>query len=696
MADVVRLRSTEEAGTQHEKDETLAAIKQRFKLADDMSADWRQEAMELFDCYAGNQWSEVDKNEAREKLRPALTFNLTAKYIDAVSGLQIANRMDIRYIPREMGDVKVNEVLTAAADWVRDGCNALTEESEAWKDMLISGMGCTETFVDTMDDPEGRILVERRDPIEMFVDPAARALNLSDARYMMRIRYMDQEEIEERWPNKADDLGVDHMGIEPAQDYGWGEYLHNASEAWRYDSQPFGEYTRKTQPVVEYQWYERGKMYRFFTPMGNRDVSPKQADVLRDVLKKQGIPFRDKQFSGKQYKRAFAAGNIILSQGDSPYQSGFTYGFMTGKRDRNNNTFHGIGRALKEPQQFVNKIFSEAVHIMNTQAKGGLMAEEDAFVDPKRAEDQWASPESIVWTEPGAIAQGKITPKPQSQIPAAFDKFLMFAMNALPETSGLNLEIMGMTNKVQPGIVEHQRKQAAMTMIQWAFDSLRSYYDYHGKMLAHYIKDYIADGRLIRITGNQGDEKFIPLIKDQMTHDFDIIVDESPTSANQKEKTFAVMMELLPIMAQSGQGIPPEFWEHSPLPSDLAGELAKKMRPDPQQQQMQQQIQQKNVELELGQKEADIQKTQAETQAKQAEAAIKQRELGLKEMDLRQKGAEHQLKIRTLQKDIAVADADIQAKRAKAEKDLVDAEATEVETAYIRRHGMPGAQQSDN
>ena len=268
MAEVVRLGKRGEAESTYE-DETLMAIKQRFKQADDLSSDWRNEAIELFDNYAGNQWSEADKLTAKEKQRPALTFNLMAKYIDAVSGLQIANRMDIRYIPREMGDVKVNEILTSAADWARDGCQAWVNESEAWKDMLVTGVGSTETFVDTTDDPEGKIRVERRDPVELFVDPAARMMNLLDARYMMRIRYMDTEEIEERWPDKADQLGVGNMGIEAVDQYGWGEYLHNASEAWKYEHQPFGEFSRKAQPVVEYQWYEREKMYRFFTPMGS-------------------------------------------------------------------------------------------------------------------------------------------------------------------------------------------------------------------------------------------------------------------------------------------------------------------------------------------------------------------------------------------------------------------------------------------
>lgn len=688
MAEIVRLERKGELESTYENDEVMAAIKERFKAADDMSQEWRQEAITLFDFYAGDQWNEIDKAEARDKLRPALTFNLMAKYIDAVSGLQIANRNDIRYIPREMGDVKVNEILTSAAEWVRDGCDAVAQESEAWRDMLVTGIGATETYVDTMDDPEGRIVIERRDPVEIWTDPAARKMNCVDGRYLIRIRYMDMDEIEERWPDKIHEVGPSNLGIEVSAELGWGEYLHNADEAWRYEHQPFGEISRKTVPVVEYQWYKREKMVRFFTPMGTRDVTPKQAEQLRIVLQKGQIPFKDQSYRGRKFYRAFAAGNTILAQGESPYQQGFTYGLMTGKRDRNANQWHALGRPLKEPQQFVNKILSEAVHIMRTQAKGGLMAEEDAFVDPRRAEDEWASPESIVWMEEGAIQNGKVMPKPQSQIPAGYDKFLSFAMNALPETTGLNLEIMGLANKVQPGIVEAQRKESAMTMLQWAFDSLRSYHMEHGKLLAHYIRDYIADGRLIRITGKQGDEQFVPLIKDKLTFDFDVIVDESPTSANQKEKTFAVMLELLPILQQSGQGIPPEFWEHSPLPSELGKQLADAMRPNPEEQQKQQQIQEQAMQLDFAERQANIEKSQAEAQSKVAGAQLDAAKLELERDKASQERRTFDLEVAKLKKDLMVADAEITAKKAKAEKDLIDAEAQEIENAWVRRHGL--------
>src|SRR5688572_8058513 len=97
-----------------ERDKVLRDFQTRFKQAQAHWRDWRTEAKNLYDFIAGRQWSDEDLAKLTEEQRPVVTFNLSGKYMDAMVGLQINNRQDIRYFPRTNGAAKVNELMTGA------------------------------------------------------------------------------------------------------------------------------------------------------------------------------------------------------------------------------------------------------------------------------------------------------------------------------------------------------------------------------------------------------------------------------------------------------------------------------------------------------------------------------------------------------------------------------------------------------
>ena len=180
-------------------------VKQWHRESADHRGQWVEETRESYAFVAGDQWEEDDRARLKTLMRPALSFNRIGPVIDSVSGMEVNNRQEVRYIPRTEGDAKVNEMITAAAQWVRDECDAEDEESDSFIDLIICGMGWTETRIEYETDPDGAIRIERIDPLEMYWDSGARRRNLDDARYVLRVREMDINDAKTLFPKYKDE-----------------------------------------------------------------------------------------------------------------------------------------------------------------------------------------------------------------------------------------------------------------------------------------------------------------------------------------------------------------------------------------------------------------------------------------------------------------------------------------------------------
>lgn len=102
-----------------DEDTVQAEFEARLKAAQRHSADWREEALDLYDMECGKQWNIDDENRMKEQSRPMVTFNVMQKFIDAVCGLQINNRQDIKCYPRVLGKARVSDLATSAISWTR-------------------------------------------------------------------------------------------------------------------------------------------------------------------------------------------------------------------------------------------------------------------------------------------------------------------------------------------------------------------------------------------------------------------------------------------------------------------------------------------------------------------------------------------------------------------------------------------------
>jgi hypothetical protein len=366
--------------------------------------------------------------------------------------------------------------------------------------------------------------------------------------------------------------------------------------------------------IVHSQWVERETYYIAQDPMTGQqgEFSETEYNTVNErMMALVGTQMQGAKMRRKVRKQAFF-GDVVLSYGPAPCPTKFSFQAITGKRDRNKNTWYGLVKTMKDPQRWANKWLSQTMHIMNSNAKGGLLAEKGAFENQRKAEESWADPSAITWLEDGALStqSPRIRDKPPAQFPAGFMQLTQFALSSIRDTSGVSVEMLGLREAGQAASLEAQRRQAGLTILQPFFDALTYYREEQGVVMLYYIQNDLSDGRLVKI---EGDDKaqYVPLIK-QATLEYDIIVDDAPTSPNQKEAAWAIMMQLLPVV---GSALPPDIMmtllEYSPLPATIVDKLKKQAK---QMQDGQQQQQQKQQDMAEQAAQAQLQKTQSETE----------------------------------------------------------------------------------
>jgi len=709
-----------------EDEDLVEDILEKRKQSETHLADWRKRAETWYGIVAGEQWSKEDTQRHADMGKPCVSFNRVAVMVNAICGSEANNRQEVQYKPRTIDDSGVNDLLTDAAKWARDQCDAEDEESDAFRDTVICGYGWTETKMDYQTNPEGMIEVPRRDPFAFHYDPASVKRNLNDMKWVQCDDWLDDETILGRWPD-AELVG----GKEAVPDTS----PHDATRAPWYEKNAVDAAPDGTRCVIHHCWKEQVVVWMVPSPaqpsmpapmpqmppggplpmgasmmppgpprpmgpppgmppgmppmpqpgpqgapggpqMGGMppmpppmppapppppkpemiEMSDEDYQIAQERSTMLGMPLLGKRRTKTVYKQAYILGKQILETGLAPCQYEFIYCAMTGYRDHNSGTFYGLVRAMEDPQRYANKMLSQLLHMINTNAKGGIMVEEGAVNDIRDLEDNWAKTDGVTQVNAGALSGGKIQPKPIPQYPQSIPDLLTFSVSSIRDTSGVPLEQLGLADRVQPGIVEEARTSAGMGNVATLFDALRQYRKQQGRLLAHFLIKYMSDGRLVRVTGPLG-EKYQPLLIQRGVMDYDVIVDVAPTARDMKAKTFEALMKIAPMVMQAGGPVPEEALDYAPLPSGLAESWKKQIAgakqqkastPDPQVQMAQAVAQAEGAKAQTAQTkaQADIQLKQMELQAQQA---AMQAEAQAKQMDLQMQHAALQLKQMDLQ-----------------------------------------------
>jgi hypothetical protein len=521
----------------------------------------------------------------------------------------------------------VNEMLTEGAEWLRDQSDADGEESDAKRDAFICGMGAVSTELEYEEDPQGKTIYKRLEVGSTLPDPRARQSNAADARF---IRFRDKLSRDE-----FEGLYGDVEGVFEPND-GIGSNNRDPRTSYNGEGQD-GEQQDDLITVDLWQWYEVDTVVvaQSLDGTGVVEYSREEFERVNEALKERGLNLEHVTRRRRRYMTALVTGKTFLQEPRALKFNKFTLQLITGKRDPEKGVWYGLVRPMMDPQRWANSFFSMLLHMVRTNAKGGYFYEAGAVPDKKKFQASVAKSDEMTELEDGALSQGRIQPKSPPSYPVGIDRLMQQSIDAIRDVTGVNAEMLGLADRDQPGVLEAQRKQAAYGLLATFFESFRRYRKMNGELLLEYMK-MLGPETLVRVTGEDGiQQAYVQLqaVLGGPDAKYDVIVDEMPAGPNQKERTWAMIVQIVPAIKDQ---ISPEMWaeflKFSPFPESLSIKLREMIMTAEQGQQqqiiqalveqvqgMQAQMAQAGFQMDMQNKASEIRKRDADTEQTQVE-----------------------------------------------------------------------------
>ena len=608
----------------------------RYERArDNGHLDYIWMAKKCDEYYRGDQWDDEDAAALEAEGRPALTINTILPTVNTILGEQSTRRADIQFKPRRGGDGAIAQALTKLYMQIADNNKLDWVEQQVFADGLImDGRGYFDVRMDFSDHVEGEIRITAKDPLDILIDPDAKDADPKTWNEVFETRWMTLDEIAELYGEKKAErlLFVAENGMSFGPDS--VEYQETRFGDTQTNDDYFGagvpgdeEYRNvKALRVVERQHKKLSRAMFFVDPdTGDQRQAP---DAWSEAKNKKFAKQYNLSLISKIIRKirwTVTCDQVVLHDDWSPYNDFTIIPFFC--YFRRGRPF-GVVRNLLSPQEQLNKIASQELHIVNTTANSGWMVESGSLVGMTAddLEEHGAETGLVLEYQRGTTPPQKIQP---NQIPTGLDRIAQKAAANIKTISGVNDSMLGTDSAEVSGIAIQAKQNRGAIMIQVPLDNLRKTRQYLAEKILNLIQTFYTEERVIQVT-NEDDplkprEEMVinamtpegTVINNLMVGEYDVIVATAPARDSFDETQFAEALSL----RQVGVMIPDDaIIEYSHLARK--GELATRIRqmtgqepPTPEQQQamaQQQEIQMAQIQLELAKMEAEVKKLQSE------------------------------------------------------------------------------------
>lgn len=583
----------------------VESLRRRMAENLQLTNEWRMnELMENYMMFSDLQYTvEMARTLQADGVDPQ-TINRLSPVINSIAGFEVQNRFDVKYLPRLGNQMQegYSDVLNDTVKYIEENANSDIQISYAFKDMLICGLGAVDSYLSYDNNPDGEIVVERVFPGFVFYDITARAKNLTDAGYVIRIKIVPKDTFKE-------DFGLEYgKDVFPSDlDPNVIQYFNNTLMS------------KDLATIYEYQWRDKEKFYRVKNPFLNIQwqsldqvttefflglaaglseeyefdaltdpvfsiFSRSKLSQLKKIFKEIGHELEYTHQTRFKYYRALVTGDRVLEKSENFSQTGFSIKFMSGEYNELKQYYYGLVTAAKVPQRMLNQAVTDFMTYLSTIPKGGVEIEADAVNNLSDFVQTYTKARYVTVYESGALSEGKVRPKVAQPMPQGIIEMIQYTDNQIMQLCGVTPEFMGaMTSKELTATLQRQLVKQVMTTLAPYFDAKRTFLQQQGKLYIDCVRILAenAEGRLIRnITGSQNAQYF-PLLLSDIAAEYDVVVDQVPETNSERMEMFRNLLEFQQVVAPYGINLMPIIIEKAPVDMDTKNQMKELIAPPP-------------------------------------------------------------------------------------------------------------------
>lgn len=536
----------------------------------------------------GDQWTQEEKRKLYDQGRNAFVFNKIRSGINLITGYQRQNRLSTVVSPVLDGSQKTADQYSQCVLHAFNYDNAYNTISDAFGSSVVSGFSLVSVYHDYSQDPINGDIRFRHEPWNTFIcDPYFTKRDFSDCNYIIRRRYVSQEQAEMLLPKKESLIKeLRQMGWERDEKFSWMPYQRQPSyqeHLLAYDE----IYRRETVQQNVILNTETNQMVDF-------DGSKEQFEQLQmeypqlEMIKRSKYRIRlDVMLNNEPVHKEYNP------QGLDVYPFVPFIPVFYPESDQWDLKVQGLVRQLRDPQREANRRRSQMIDILDSQINSGYIADENSVVNPRSLYQSGQG--KVIWRKKGS-SPNSIEKQQPAQIPPSWFQLQELFDSDMNNILGLNDAAFGrMESAGESGVMQMLRQSAAITSVQDVFDNLRLSQKLIGKLVMKMVAQWSPE-KVMRITGEQPTEDFY---SPDFTK-YDAVVQEGMLTDTQRQMFFRQLLDL----KQLGEPIPPLLLAKS-APIQGKSEYYEQMEEYLQQQQQAEQKQAEEQQM-LMQAQADL------------------------------------------------------------------------------------------